>query len=103
MMVFCGNLDKWKAVWAHAPKVKVTNDTRTFKEYLTHYNYVKEGDTFLPMAEGGWKINPPKTVAQLENNPQIWYYYRVKEHGVVYGSSGNGGLHQYVEGKLAKD
>ena len=38
---------------AQPARVQVTNNYETFKNYLTHQNYVKGTNNFLPLAKGG--------------------------------------------------
>jgi len=83
VMVFCGDEEKWKGEWSHAPRVQVTNNQTKFKTYLQHLRYVKQQDEFLPLD----KVADSK--AAIDEKKKCYYSYRNVEGGVVYGSCGS--------------
>ena len=40
-MVYCGNKAAWEKVWAHAPRVQITDKESEFKKFVEHKKYDK--------------------------------------------------------------
>jgi hypothetical protein len=94
-LVYCGDAVRWRAAWAHAPRVRVTADAAEARVYLAH-------EVYDPRAagggegEGGGAFVPLAETASYEPGVRVWYPWKRVEGGVVYG--GAGGYERYVDG-----
>ena len=39
--MYCGNKPAWEKVWAHAPRVQITDKESEFKKFVEHKKYDK--------------------------------------------------------------